>query len=94
MTDRDKLDTKVLRRIDDNILEQFMSDILNEDEHNPCYWEDADEYVTSLCDLLKDDFLDYIDMSDTSPKTRDAIFYYILDKFDRLLLRIYRGRRC
>lgn len=94
MNDRDKLDSRVLRRIDDNILEQFMSDILNEEDYNPCYWEDADEYVTSLCDLLKDDFLDYIDMSDTNPKTKDALFYYIVDKFERLLFRIYRGRRC
>jgi hypothetical protein len=94
MNDRDKLDTRVLRRIDDNILEQFMSDLLNEDAYNPCFWEDADEYVTDLCDLLKDDFIDYIDMSDTNLKTRDALFYYIIDKFDRLLLRIYRGRRC
>jgi hypothetical protein len=94
MTDRDKLDTRVLRRIDDNILEQFMSDLLNEDAYNPCFSEDADEYVASMCDLLKDDFIDYIDMSDTSLKTKDALFYYIIDKFDRLLLRIYRGRRC
>lgn len=94
MNDRDELDSRVLRRINDNKLEEFMSDMLNEDDFNPCSWDDAGEYISDLCDLLKDDFIDYIDMSDTNLKTKDALFYYIIDKFDRLLLRIYRGRRC
>jgi hypothetical protein len=30
----------------------------------------------------------------TNPKTKDALYYYLVDKFRKLLLRIYIGRRC
>lgn len=93
MNDRNKLDSRVLRRIDNNKLEEFMSGLLNEEDYNPCYYEDAGEYISSICDLLKDDFIGYIDV-DTNAKTRDALYFYLVDKFGKLLLRIYRGRRC
>jgi len=93
MTDRNKLDYRVLRRLDDNKLEEYMSDMLNEEEHNPCFWDDAGEFISSMCDYVKDYFL-MTTRIHTDPKTKDAIYYYIVDKFERLLLRIYRGRRC
>ena len=93
MTDRDKLDSRVLRRIDNDKLEQFMSDILNEEDYNPCYWEDSGEYISDLCDYVKNYFL-MTTRIDTNPKTKDALYYYLVDKFGTLLFRIYRGRRC
>jgi hypothetical protein len=93
MNDRDELDTRVLRRINDNKLEEFMSDMLNEDDFNPCSWDDAGEYISDLCDYLKDYFLRTIRI-DTNPKTKDALYYYLVDKFRKLLLRIYIGRIC
>jgi hypothetical protein len=94
MTDKDKLDSRVLRRINDYLLEKFMGAILDDDDYDPCYYEDVDEYITSLCDLLKDDYLSYIRMSDTNPKTKDALYYYLVKKFYKLLFRIYKGREC
>jgi len=93
MTDRNKLDSRILRRLNDNKLEEYMSDMLNEEEHNPCFWDDAGEFISSMCDYVKDYFL-MTTRIDTDPKTKDALYYYIVDKFERLLLRIYRGRRC
>jgi hypothetical protein len=93
MTDRDKLDSRVLRRINDNKLEEFMSDMLNGDEFNPCFWDDVGDYISDLCDYLKDYFLMTIRIK-TNPKTNDALYYYLVDKFGTLLFRIYRGRRC
>jgi len=93
MTDRNELDIRVLRRIDDNKFEQIMSDMLNEDDYNPCFWDNAGDYISDLCDYVKDYFLMRTRI-DTDPKTKDAIYYYLVDKFGKLLLRIYRGRRC
>ena len=93
MNDRDELDTRVLRRINDNKLEEFMSDMLNGDEFNPCSWDNVGDYITDLCDYLKDYFLRTIRI-DTNPKTNDALYYYLVDKFRKLLLRIYIGRIC
>ena len=93
MTDRDKLDSRILRRIDDNKFEQLMSDMLNEDDYNPCFWDNAGDYIADLCDYVKDYFLMRTHI-DTDPKTKDALYYYLVDKFGTLLLRIYRGRRC
>ena len=93
MDDRNKLDSRVLRRIDDNKLEEFMSNILNEEEFNPCFWDNYGDYISDLCDYLKHYFLISIRI-DTNLKTKDAIYYYLVDKFSKLLLRIYRGRRC
>jgi hypothetical protein len=93
MTDRDELDSRILRRIDDNKFEQLMSDMLNEDDYNPCFWDNAGDYISDLCDYVKDYFLMRTHI-DTDPKTKDALYYYLVDKFGKLLLRIYRGRRC
>jgi hypothetical protein len=63
------------------------------DAFDPCYYEDAGEYISSICDLLKDDFIGYIDV-DTNPKTRDALYFYIVDKFERKILKFFNNRRC
>ncbi len=94
MDDRHKLDSRVLRRIDDNKLEEFMSDMLNEDDYNPCFWDDAGEYISDLCDMLKNDFIDHIDAPDTNSKTKDALYFYLVDKFGNVLLKFFNKRRC
>ena len=91
MNYRDKLDYKVIRRIDDDILKDGLNILL--DTFDPCLYNDAGEYISGLCDLLKDDFIGYIDV-DTNPKTRDVLYFYLVDKFGKQILKSFNKRRC
>ena len=91
MNDRYKLDSRVLRRIDDNKLKEGMDYLLQ--SFDPCYYNDAGEYISSMCDLLKDDYIGDIDI-DTNAKTRDALYFYNVDKFGSQILKFFNKRRC
>jgi hypothetical protein len=91
MDDRHKLDSRVLRRLNDDRLKEGMNNLL--ESFDPCYYNDAGEYISSMCDLLKDDFIIDIDVV-TNAKTRDALYFYIVDKFGSQILKFFNKRRC
>ena len=91
MNYRDKLDSRVLRRINDDRLKEGMSNLLK--SFDPCYYNDAGEYIASMCDLLKDDYIGDIDI-DTNAKTRDVLYFYLVDKFGDSILKFFNRRRC
>jgi len=97
MTDRDKLDSRVLRRLNDDDLEYEFNFLLDEEMSgvgfNPCDYDYVGYFVEDVCEALMGGFLDNIEIK-TDPKTRDALYFYIVDKFERKILKFFNNRRC
>ena len=91
MNGRDKLDGRVLRRINDDEFEDELNILL--DVVSPCDFNDSGEFISDMCDLLKDNFLDNIEIN-PNPKTKDVLYFYLVDKFGDYLLKVYNERRC
>jgi len=91
MNGRDKLDGRVLRRINDDELEDELKYLL--EGVSPCDFINPGEFISDICDVLKDNFLDMIEIN-PNPKTKDALYFYIVDKFGDYLLKVYNERRC
>ena len=88
---RDKLDSRVLRRIDDDEFEDELNNLL--DVVSPCDFNDSGEFISDMCDLLKDNFLDNIEIN-PNPKTKDVLYFYLVDKFGGYLIKIYKNEEC
>ena len=93
MNYRDKIDIRVLRRINDDDLKNELDYLL--DVVSPCDFEHSGpgEFISDICDVLKDNFLGDIEI-DVSPKTRDVLYFYLVDKFGDYLLKVYKKSKC
>jgi hypothetical protein len=86
-----KLDIRILRRINDDDLKSELDSLL--DVVSPCDFRNPGDFISDICDLLKDYFLDDIEIK-TTPKTRDALYFYIVDKFGDYLLNAHKKSKC
>jgi hypothetical protein len=97
MNYRDKLDSRVLRRLNDDDLEYEFNFLL--DEHmsgvgfNPCDYDYVSYFVEDVCEELRGSYLDNIEIK-TNPKTSDVLYYYLIDKFGDRLVKIYDNKKC
>lgn len=95
---RDKLDSRVLRRLNDDDLEYEFNFLLDEDMSgvgffNPCDYDYVGYFVEDVCEELRGGFLDNIEIK-TDPKTSDFLYSYLIDKFGDRLAEIYYKRKC
>lgn len=94
---RDKLDSRVLRRLNDDDLEYEFNFLLDEDMSgvgfNPCDYDYVGYFVEDVCEELRGGYLDNIEIK-TDPKTSDFLYSYLIDKFGDQLVEIYDNRKC
>ncbi len=97
MNYRDKLDSRVLRRLNDDDLEYEFNFLLDEDMSgvgfNPCDYDYVGYFVEDVCEELRGSYLDNIEIK-TDPKTSDVLYYYLIDKFGDRLVKIYDNKKC
>lgn len=63
---------------------------------SPCEYDDIGEFVSHACDEmvnLYDDYFRYEHNKDMSPKDRDSLYYFFVDKFDKYLID-YHKKMC
>jgi hypothetical protein len=65
------------------------------DEMSPCDFNNIGEFVASACDELMEMYSIYfINEFDKviSPKDRDSLYYYLVDKFGDYLVKYYKNK--
>ena len=97
MDDKNKLDSRVLRRLNDDDLEYEFNFLLDEEMSgvgfNPCDYDYIGYFVEDVCEELRGSFLDNIEIK-TDPKTSDFLYFYLIDKFQDRLVEIYDNMKC
>ena len=76
------------RRLNVEVLKNELDYLLEESE--PCGYSNSGDFISEYCDILKDIVLDYTDI-EVSPKSKDQIYFYMVDNFGSYLDEIYRN---
>jgi hypothetical protein len=82
------LASHIRRRLNPENLKYVLNTIMEYDV-TPCSYDDIGEFVSSMCDTLKDVFLDNISMEfpvEITPKDKDDVYYYFVNLFGKYLV--------
>jgi len=81
----------IRRRLKPEHLKHVLNTIIEYDyDFTPCSYDDVGEFVSEICDTLKDVFLDNISMEfpvELTPKDKDDVYYYFVDLFGDYLVK-------
>ena len=81
------------RRLDLDRLKHVLDAIIDY-EINTCSFDEVGEYVSEVCDMLKDVIIDNVEadtqLKKISPKDRDSLYYFLVDTFGEYLVNYYK----
>lgn len=60
---------------------------------SPCDFEDAGEFISEICDVLKDRFIENTEDVHIKPSDRDQLYHTLVDMFGEYLFEYY-DKRC
>jgi hypothetical protein len=84
----------IRRRLKPEHLKHVLNTIIEYDyDFTPCSYDDVGEFVSEICDTLKDVFLDNISMEfpvELTPKDKDDVYYYFVDLFGDYLVKEHK----
>jgi len=81
-----KLSPLIRRRLNLEDLKYHLIYLLEDAE--PCSYNSIGNFISDMCDILKDSFLEENNISAT-PKTKDELYYYLVDLFYKSLSEFY-----
>jgi len=79
----------IRRRLNPENLKYVLNTIIEYDI-TPCSYNDVGEFVSVMCDILKDVYLDNISMEfpvEITPKDKDDVYNYFVDLFGKYLVK-------
>jgi hypothetical protein len=87
----ESLSTHFRRRLSSDTLMDELNNIIDYDL-NPLQFKDKMEYVSEVCDLLKDQAIDYIwetEKIKSTPKQKDQVYHYFVNRFFNHIIERY-----
>ena len=87
----ESLSIRFRRRLSSDVLMDELNNIIDYDL-NPLQFKDKMEYVSEVCDLLKDQTIDYIwetEKIKATPKQKDQIYHYFVNTFFNHIIERY-----
>lgn len=82
------------RRLNPEHLKHVLNTIIEYDyDFTPCSYDNVGEFVSEICDTLKDVFLDNISTEfpvEITPKDKDDVYYYFVDLFGKYLVKEHK----
>ena len=86
MEEKFQLSPHIRRRLNTEELEYYLNYLLEDAE--PCEYNGVGNFVSEMCDILKDGFLEDHNIN-ASPKTKDELYHYLVDLFYKSLYEFY-----
>jgi len=86
------LASHIRRRLNPEHLKHVLNTIIEYDL-SPCSYNDVGEFVSEICDTLKDVFLENISMEfpvEITPKDKDDVYYYFVNLFGDYLVKEHK----
>lgn len=89
----EQISLELRRRLDLDRLKHVLDAIIDY-EINTCSFDEVGEYVSEVCDMLKDVIIDNVEadtqLKKISPKDRDSLYYFLVDTFGEYLVKYYK----
>ena len=89
----EQISLELRRRLDLDRLKHVLDAIIDY-EINACSFDEVGEYVSEVCDMLKDVIIDNVEadtqLKKISPKDRDSLYYFLVDTFGEYLVNYYK----
>ena len=89
----EQISLELRRRLDLDRLKHVLDAIIDY-EINTCSFDEVGEYVSEVCDMLKDVIIDNVEadtqLKKISPKDRDSLYYFLVDTFGEYLVNYYK----